>query len=639
MSLNAKPFRAYALLILGLFTSLFHIYFLGFATMNTWAFRIIHVMLAMILIVLMKPSAPPAGRKPGLMLDLAMIAGALGSSLYMVLNIDRLAMFLQFRPNFTDVVVCIVGVLLVIETTRRINGNAMCILAIIFILYGLFGDLLPETLGHRGYTLSRLAAYLFSIDGVFGTSVNVSSTYMILFVIFGAVLEGTGGGKLFIESATAGFGRFRGGPAKAAVLASAGMGTISGSSAGNVVTTGAFTIPLMKKIGYRSEFAGAVEAVASTGGQIMPPIMGAGAFVMAETLGIPYATIALSAVIPALLYFLSIYVMVDCEALKTKLSALPKNELPVMKRVLSEVGHLIIPVAVLLYILIIQKATPIRAGLYGIYSSLLVALFRKTTRYGWRKLINMLSDGAKGAVGVISACACAGIIIGVLALTGLGSRIVGIITALSGGNVIAALFLTMVVTLILGMGLPTTASYIVCSSVVAPALIHMSIPPLAAHFFIFYFACLSAITPPVAVASYAAAGIAKSNPNTTGWAAFKLGLAAFIVPYMFVFSNSLLLIGSPGLIVRSAVTSVVGTVFFGMAISGWLKHRANPLVRLILLAAALLLIDQGFYTDIAGFVLIIACYLLQIFVFKTNPKKETPVADVERRPEAKEENV
>ncbi len=299
MAVNGATIRNTIILLLGFFCSLFHIYFLGFTTMNAWTFRICHVTMAIILILLIKPLPRTAGK----IVDFLMMAAVLATSAYLIANIDRLSMMMQFRPQQMDVVVCCIGVVLVIETARRINGLTMCILAVIFILYSLFGQHLPQMFGHRGYSISRLAAYLYSIDGVFGTTINVSSTYMILFVIFGAVLEGTGGGKLFIELATATFGHMRGGPAKAAILASAGMGTISGSSAGNVVTTGAFTIPLMKKIGYRSEFAGAVEAVASTGGQIMPPIMGAGAFVMAETLGIPYATVAMSAIIPALLYF------------------------------------------------------------------------------------------------------------------------------------------------------------------------------------------------------------------------------------------------------------------------------------------------------------------------------------------------
>lgn len=622
MAILSRDWLQKAIMVIGVIMSLFHIYVLGIEPIDTWVFRSMHVMFAMILIVLTKPTQLTGSKKGwGYLWDFVLIALCLATSLYITINVQRLVLFLQFDPNMTDVIICAIGAFLVLETTRRINGLTMPLLAMLFLLYALFGNYIPGMLGHKGYGLVRLVSYSFSLDGVFGVSIGVSATYMILFVIFGAVLEGTGGGRLFIEMATSAFGGVRGGPAKAAIFASAGMGTMTGSSAGNVVTTGTFTIPLMKKIGYNSRFAGAVEAVASTGGQIMPPVMGAGAFIMAESIGIPYLTIAAAAVIPALLYFLSVYVMVDIEALKTGLTGLPKEQLPDKKKILNEVGHLIIPIIVLLYFLLVDRSTPIKAGLYGIYSSLIIGMLRKTTRYNLKKLLEMLSAGARSSISVVSACACAGLIIGVLTLTGLGTKIAGLIIALSGGNLLIALLLTMVVTVFLGMGLPTTAAYIVTSSVVAPALINMGVPALASHMFIFYFACLSAITPPVAIAAYAAAGIADSNPNTTGFTAFKLGLAAFIVPYMFVYSNALLMMGSSMTILRATITAVVGTIYFAHAVSGWLRKKANIAVQFLVLAGSLLLIDQALLTDIVGVSIIFGCYLLQIFVFKTPVKK------------------
>lgn len=497
----------------------------------------------------------------------------------------------------------------------------MIILAAIFVLYAIFGNHMPAAIAHKGYSVSRLSTYTYSLNGIFGTSIGTSSTYVVPFVIFGAILEGTGGSRLFIDSAIAGFGRYRGGPAKAAILASAGMGTINGTSAGNVVTTGTFTIPLMKKIGYKPEFAGAVEAVASSGGQIMPPIMGAGAFLLAEAIGERYLRVAGAALIPALLYFISVFVMVDCEALKRKMTGLPKEELPKMKTVMKDVGHLIIPILILLYILVIENATPIKAGLYATYATLIIALVRKTSRYNLKQLFQMLSTGAKSCIGVIMCCATAGILVASLSLTGLGAKLAGLILKVSGGNLFVTLVLTMIVTIILGMGMPTTASYIIAATVVAPALTNMGVPVLCAHMFVFYFACMAAITPPVAIASYAAAGLAKTNPNTTGWVAFKLGLCAFIVPYMFVYSNALLGVGTPWVIIRSAVTAVVGVIFFGMAIAGWCRHRANILVRIILFAAAILLIDQGGVTDIIGVAVAAIAFLLQTFVFKVEQDK------------------
>lgn len=603
-------------LIVGVVMSLFHIYVLGIEPMETWSFRSLHLMFAMMLIVLLRPTQI-SKKSLGLAWDGVLIALTVIVSVYIVLEVQRLIVFGQFAPSMTDVVMSVIGVILVLETTRRINGNTMPLLAIFFLLYAGLGDYIPGMLGHKGYDFIRIASYSFSLDGIYGISIGVSATYMILFVIFGAVLEGTGGGKLFIGMAMSTFGGFRGGPAKAAIFASALMGTITGSSAGNVVTTGTFTIPLMKKVGYNPRFAGAVEAVASTGGQIMPPIMGAGAFIMAESLGIPYLEIAVAAIAPAMLYFLSVYVMVDDEAAMTGLQGLPKDQLPNKREIMSEVGHLIIPIIVLLYYLIVEMATPIKAGLYGIYASLLIGMMRATTRYSFKRLMEMLSDGSKSSISVVSACASAGLIIGVLTLTGLGTKIAGLIVAQSGGNLLIALLLTMIVTTILGMGLPTTAAYIVTSSVVAPALMKMGVLPLASHMFIFYFACISAITPPVAIAAYAAAGIADADPNRTGFQAFKLGLAAFIVPFMFIYSQALLAQGPIVTVITSCITAVIGTIFFAHAISGWLLKKANILVRFLLLCGALLLIDQGLVTDIIGISIIAACYALQKFVFKT----------------------
>jgi TRAP transporter 4TM/12TM fusion protein len=515
-----------------------------------------------------------------------------------------------------DVIVCSIGVLLVLEMTRRINGWAMTILASVFIVYALFGNHLTGLISHSGYGIKRLAGFLYSYDSIFGTSLGVSATFVIMFIIFGSVMEMTGGGKLFIDSAIYSLGKFRGGPAKASVVASALMGTISGSSPANVVTTGSFTIPLMKKVGYRKEFAGAVEAVASTGGQIMPPIMGAGAFLMAEALGIPYIEVAKAAIIPALIYFLSVFVLVDLEAVKTNLTGIEKSNLPNIKQTLKDYGLLIIPLLVLLYLLIIERTSPIKAGLWSIYTSLIIALFSKATRYTFKDFIHMMSNGMKSALSVIAACACAGIIVGVLTLTGLGAKFITLLVEFSQGNLLIALIMVMFVTILLGMGLPTTAAYIICSSVVIPALAKMGLEMIPAHFFVFYFACLSAVTPPVALASYAAAGISGGDMNKTGWAAFKLALAAFMVPYIFVYSNSLLLMGSTLLIIRSTITAIVGTVFFAHAVSGWLIHKTNMFVRAALFVAALLLIFETLFTDVFGFGLIIICIILQKYVFK-----------------------
>lgn len=595
--------------------ALVHIYNLGIAPMNMWPYRTIHLAFGTVLILMTKPLIK-GGSSLSRILDITLIMGSIATAAYIVINYQELCVRIDLAPNTLDLFVCAAGIIILLETTRRANGIAMPILALIFMTYALFGGGLPGILGHRGYSLRRLLSFEYGVNSVFGVSIGVSSTYVILFVIFGSVLEGTGGGRLFIDSAISAFGKTRGGPAKAAIFASAGMGMINGTSAGNVVTTGAFTIPLMRRVGYSPLFAGAVEAVASTGGQIMPPIMGAAAFIMAETLGVNYSLVARSAIIPALLYFTSVYVMVDIEAQKLGLHGIEKENLPVMKIVLQEVGHLIIPLLVLLYMLIFTTYSPLKAALIAIILSYVIAMLRKSTRFNLGNAIEMLSDGMRDASGVIMACGCAGLIVGVLSLTGLGNKVAAVVVEIAGGNLLLTLVLSMIVTMIMGMGLPTTASYIICSSVVAPALIMLDAEPMAAHMFIFYFACLSSITPPVAIAAYAAAGLTGASADKTGWKAFTLGLAAFIIPYMFIYSTSLLMLGSTGLIVRSAITAFIGTIVFGHGIGGWFLHRANCLVRILLIMAALLMIDSGLATDLIGITLIATSWMLQKFIFK-----------------------
>lgn len=613
---SLKKTREYLAIIIGVFGSLFHIYNLGFSQMNMWSYRLIHVGMATAIIFLLKPIFKKEKLQMiDFIINLLLIGILIFVNAYIMINRARLEMFMSFAAKPLDVAVCTVGVLLVLEMTRRINGLAMPILASIFLIYGFFGQYLRGIASHAGYSINRISTFLYSCDGIFGTSIAVSATFVILFIIFGSVMEGTGGGTLFINGAISAFGGVRGGPAKAAVVSSALMGMISGSSAANVVTTGAFTIPLMKKIGYETNFAGSVEAVASTGGQIMPPIMGAGAFLMAEALGVPYIEVAKAAIIPALLYFFAVFVNVDIEAVKRNLRGLKKDELPDMKIVLKEYGLLVIPIFILIYLLVIERTSPIKAGLYGIYSSFIIALLNKPTRYSFKKFIMILYDGMKSALSVIAACACAGIIIGILTLTGLGSKMVTLIIALSGGKVPVALFLVMIVSIILGMGLPTTAAYIVCSSVVVPALVKMGVPAFSAHFFVFFFACLSAVTPPVAIASYAAAGISGGNVNKTGWCAFRIALAVFLVPYMCVYNGSLFMFGSIGQIIKTVITATIGIFMFVSGVSGYFMHKTNTVIRILLIASSILLLDGKLITDIIGIVSLAICFILQKYVF------------------------
>ena len=614
-SITQKDRRQQLIVLIAFVGALVHIYNLGISPMNMWPYRAIHLVFGTVLVFMTKPLSLK-NITVSKALDLLLILGGVLATSYIIIDYQQLSTRIDLAPNTVDLIICTIGIIVLLEATRRANGAAMPILSLIFMAYAIFGGGLPGVLGHRGYSLRRLISFEYGVNSVFGVSLGVSSTYVILFVIFGAVLEGTGGGRLFIDSAISAFGKARGGPAKAAIFASAGMGMINGTSAGNVVTTGTFTIPLMKRVGYTPLFAGAVEAVASTGGQIMPPIMGAAAFIMAETLGVNYSVVARSAVIPAILYFTSVYVMVDIEAQKLGLHGVKKENLPVMRNVLAEVGHLSIPLLVLLYMLIFTTYSPLKGALVAIILSYVIAMCRKSTRFNLGNAIEMLANGMRDAAGVIMACGCAGLIVGVLSLTGLGNKVAAVVVEIAHGNLLLTLVLSMVVTMIMGMGLPTTASYIICSSVVAPALIMLEVEAMAAHMFIFYFACLSSITPPVAIAAYAAAGLTGESADKTGWKAFALGLAAFIIPYMFVYSPSLLMIGSTGLIIRSAVTAFLGTIIFGHGIGGWLLHKANPLVRVLLVVSALLMIDSGLATDLIGIGLVVLAWILQKFVFK-----------------------
>ncbi|WP_455582648.1 TRAP transporter permease [Dysosmobacter sp.] len=604
--------------VIAILMSVSTIYNLGFAPMETWTYRILYVSFCVIIISLTKGIATKY--KPlNAAVNWLVVALMVGTSLYLVLNLNRLIMEIQFAPTQMDVVICCIGVFLVLLATYETNGLVMPLLAGIFLTYCWWGRYLPGALGIKGYSFNRVMATCYSTDGVFGTSIGVSSTYVILFCIFGAFLEGTGGVKLFIDISSALMGRFRGGAAKVSIIASALMGMINGSAAANTVTTGAFTIPLMKKSNYEPTYAAAVCAVASTGGQIMPPIMGAAAFIMAENVGMPYGEIALAAMIPALLYYMSLFLSVDHESVRLNMTGMSREQLPQVKAVMREVGHLSLSLIVLIVMLVVFKTAAIKAGLYASYTALVVALLKKNTRYGWKKLLDMLANGGKSVVGVASACACAGVITGVLSLTGLGGKIANVILAVAQGKLLLAMIMVMLVCTILGMGLPTTASYIIASSVTAGPLITLGLSPLVANMFIFYYACLSAITPPVAIAAYGAAGIADCNASRAGFKAWWLGLVAFIVPYMFTFSPELLLVSDRGplYVLYCVFTSCVGIWFFSYFICGFfLGKKLSIFIRLLMLVGSLCMVAAGLMTDILGLALIAACIAYQKFVEK-----------------------
>jgi len=584
--------------------SVFQLYTAIFGVLPAQLQRSIHICFAFVLTYLLYPSSKkmPKNKLHWFDTTLACIAGLV--ALYIPFNYNNLLLRAGDQTPL-DIFVAVVAVLLVLEAARRVVGLPIVIIASVFLVYSKVGPYMPGFLNHRGYSIERIVSHMFyTTEGILGTPIGVSSTFIFLFILFGAFLDKTGIGKFFIDLANAIAGKAVGGPAKVAVLSSALTGTISGSSVANTVGTGSFTIPLMKSLGYKPEFAGAVEAAASTGGQIMPPIMGAAAFLMSEFIGIPYGEIAKAAIIPALLYFTGIWIMVDLEARKTGMKGLEAAKLPKLSIVLKERWYLFAPIFIIIYMLM-NGTTPIKAALYGIYSSIIVGMIRKETRMNLKTLLEALETGAKSALGVAIACACAGIIVGTVTLTGLGLKMGNGLVALAGGQLLPTLFLTMISSIILGMGAPTTANYIITSTIAAPALLKLGVNPLTAHMFVFYFGIIADITPPVALAAFAGSAIAKSDPIKTGVNASKLAIAAFLIPYIFVINPQLLLINTTGLeIAQITITSLIGMFGIGIAMEGYIMGNVNLILRAIFLVGGLALIDPGMYTDLIGIVVI-----------------------------------
>ncbi|AEQ51804.1 TRAP-type uncharacterized transport system, fused permease component [Pelagibacterium halotolerans B2] len=507
-----------------------------------------------------------------------------------------------------DFYAALVGVILILELTRRVAGLALVIIAGIFIAYSFVGPWLPGFLTHRGYTAERFFTYIFTDQGILGDPIAVSSTYIILFIVFAAFLQASRVGDYFVNFAFAAAGNMRGGPAKVAVFASGLMGMINGTSAGNVVATGSLTIPLMKKVGYPSKSAAAIEATASSGGQILPPIMGAGAFIMAEVTGIPYTEIVVAAIIPALLYFVSVYFMVDLQATKLGMKGIPKAELPKF-RALAKQAFLFLPIIILIYTLFAGYSV-IRAGTVAMASAAVVS-WLTPYRMGPTAVLKALELGAKMSIQLVAVCAAAGIIVGVIALTGVGARFSSLLLGIAEQNQLIALFFAMCISIILGMGMPTTAAYAVAAAVVAPGLIQLGIPVLVAHFFVFYYAVMSAITPPVALAAYAGAGLSGSDPMKTSVEAFKIGLAAFIVPFMFFYSHELLMQGEWIDIARVVGTALLGMYLLSASVQGYYFGAIGIILRIVLLIAALAMIEGTWYTDLFGLAVAVGLFFYQ----------------------------
>jgi len=515
------------------------------------------------------------------------------------------------------------GSAMILELTRRVAGLALVIITGVFLAYTFTAHLLPGLLAvQNAYTWQRFFGHVYSDAGILGPTTAVSSTYIILFIIFAAFLQASKVGDYFVNFAFAATGRARGGPAKVAIFASGLMGMINGTSAGNVVATGSLTIPLMKKVGYHKKTAGAIEAAASTGGQIMPPIMGAGAFIMAEITGIPYQEIAIAAVIPAILYFASIYFMVDIEAAKLKMRGMREDELPKFAALVRQV-YLFVPIIILIVALFMGYSV-IRAGTLATVAAAVVS-WLTPHRMGLKSILKAFELAGVMSIQIIAVCACAGIIVGVISLTGVGARFSAVLLDLAGVSQLLALFFAMCIAILLGMGMPTTAAYAVAASVVAPGLVQLGIPMLTAHFFVFYFAVVSAITPPVALASYAAAGISGANPMETSVASFKIGIAAFIVPFMFFYNSAILMDGTWAEILRAGLTATFGVFLLSAGIQGWfIGGRAVWFLRAGLIAAALFMIEGGWISDLLGIGTALVIFVLQR-VLHARPGATIPV--------------
>ena len=604
-----------ALLIKGLLIAftLFAISINTFIRLNAQVHRSMFIAFILFLAYLLYPARKNAPKNTNKVpwYDILLALASSGSFLYMSFNYKQLISQAGSYTQF-DMTIAIIAIVLLLEACRRVVGLPILIVVSCFIAYAYFGNYVPGYFSHRGFSLQRIATHLyFTTEGVIGTPLAVCSTFIFLFILFGAFLERTGIGQFFIDIANSLAGKATGGPAKVAVIASALQGTITGSSVANTVSSGSFTIPMMKKMGYRPEFAAAVEAAASTGGQIMPPIMGAAAFLMSEMTGIPYSNIIIAAIIPAFLYFTGIMIMVHLEAKRYGLKGLPPEEIPNFFRLMLGHWYLLIPLVVLVTMMM-TGYTPARAALIAIVLSIVVSMFRKETRMDFSTFLGALEAGARNIIGVGVACAVAGMIVGTVTLTGIGLKLANGLLMLSGGNILLALFFTMIASIVLGMGVPTTANYVIMATITAPIVLQLGVDLLPAHMFVFYFGIVADITPPVALAAYAGSAIARSNPLKTGVQATKLAIAAFIIPYIFALNPSLLLIGSEPLdIILVTLTALAGMTGVAAATEGYIFAKMIPLIRIVSLIGGLMLIIPGLYTDLGGLALLSIAFVFQ----------------------------
>jgi len=582
--------------------SWFHLYTAYAGPLQPLQQRSVHLTFAIVLTLLLYPLSQHRRGHLWLALDIALVLLAVGGGAYLYANAEDI----PFRAGIVtraDIVFGLIVTLLTVEATRRLVGPSLPITVVIFLLYGMLGPYLPGTIAHRGYSLDRIVTHTYlSLEGIFGLPLGVSATFVVLFIIFGAMLEVSGGGQLIVELARSAFGRLRGGPAKAAVVGSSLFGMISGSAVANVATVGSLTIPLMRRTGYQPEYAAGVEAVASCGGQIMPPVMGATAFIIAEILGISYFSVALAAALPAILYYAAVFMCVHFAAVKHNLKGLSAEELVSFRKALFAGGHLIIPPVVLIYLLGVLDYSPMRSAFWAIIAVAAVSMVRTGTRMGPRKLLLALEKGAMGTLQVALACASAGAIVGVFTLTGLGLKLSTVLTDLSGNSLLVLACLTMIAAIILGTGLPTVPTYLLLIILVAPAMVKMGVVPLAAHLFVFYYGALADLTPPTMITVYTAAAIADAKSTLkVSVAAMRLSLAGFILPYMFIYFPAFILRGTWFEVTEATITGLLSVICLAAALEGcYFFRKTDGLERPLFLVAAAMLATPDLRTDLVG---------------------------------------
>lgn len=617
--------------IVAILMSAFHLFTAWHGTLLAMKQRSLHLIFAFTLGFALYPGFKNSSKDKIDITDWILMILSIGVWGYIFFNVEAIALK-GGQMSTTDMVLGVLAVLLTLEVTRRVVGPELPIVTIVFLLFAYFGRHLPGVFAHRGFNVTRIVSHMYmTTEGIMGTPLGVSSTFVFMFILFGSFLDKTGVGEFFIDFAYALTGSTRSGPAMTSVLSSGLMGSISGSSVANTVTTGAFTIPLMKSVGYKPHYAGAVEATASTGGQIMPPVMGAAAFIMADFTGFPYISIVKAAIIPAVLYYIAVGTMVHLEACKLGLKGMPRESLPKVSNILRKQGYLTLPLIAIIFMLV-KQYPPTMAALTGIVIGVIVAfaasLIKKDNSFTPKDILGAMEAGAKGAVGVACACACAGMIVGVVTLTGFGLKIAEVIVLIAKGKLIPTLLLTMVSSIILGMGLPTTAKYIVLATMAVPAITKLGVNLMSAHLFILYFGVVADVTPPVALAAYAGAGIAGANSMKTGFQAFKLAIGAFIIPYIFVINPHLIMVDSVAgttvnwlpitAAIPTIVTALIGTICLAGTVESYLFGNLRIWQRVILLGAAFALLDPKLLTDFIGLGALAVIFVTQKLLNKNN---------------------